>query len=1704
MGAVVPVRQPRRRARTRRSIATNDSTAPVRRPSDTLFALGRTHELRTLAGPSQSAGGARIKHRRRLSQLIGCKLMPAILFVASEWWPAKGGVSSFNIELAAAAARLGHEPLCVVRSAQRQEIEDARSLGVTLLSAVDHGSSDNGPFSLGTTPDVVVGHDRWTGPLAARWRAMYPSSRLAHVLHVHPELIDGHKSEFSISERSARVEQARFQIDNADASFAVGEMLRSRWLINAPQSRIEAFNPGLPHLLPSIAAARSPHPIVLILGRAEDAELKGINLAARALRLVAKRSFNDVEFVVRGLADGTAPAFEAKVRRLYPRSHRFTSRPYVSDRQRVAEDISTASLLIQPSLEEGFGLSTLESIALGTPTLVSDRSGVAKYIQAVSAAPVVVRAGDVQAWATAIERVLQNESAARAEIEALREELNRRYSWASATEALIQNTLSMPIRPTSARARSIGEQLDHANQNLIRVHRLTSGRWIQRGEERVIDAWLSSTVPEHESGCLLLVGDPGTGKTALLSTLTTSARNRQIPVVGIKADLVPVTVRTAEQLRSHLRFEIPILRLLEDQAHVYGCAILVIDQLDALCELIDTRTSRLNILLQLARDACQLPNVRVVASVRTFELQNEARLRRLRNGAHLVQLGALTDEEAKTVLSVPYVPDRIPASLRTPHALDLIGQLSASDPYFAFPSSIGELRERFWRTCMEADKRHAQFADALVERLTQLGALWVPRSEFSEHDVVESLLTIGLIRTSPDGSSLGFRHQTLFDFARARRLIREGTLLDFIEANSHLLEIRPLVRSAFLQLRATGATDYESMVSTSFRSGALHLQLLIVDCLLDADAPTPFELRIAQQAVTAPRTRRRALHGIARSPDWTRAVEPSIPAWLSDYPNLTASLASSALRIGDTHILHSMESAWLDDQAGKQRVLDVLASQTNLGIRETSILSKLVPEMALQPVYLSRILESLARTSPDRSLALCLACLHEQYRLSSSENARRFQDDEIACFQLPEDAALSPSTLVLDQLETFLRSHDSQDESSSTFIVHSFLRAVGECIETHLARLAADDFSAVISRATSVKGTDRLCASYLSTFCCESSDVLSCVAWLCDDYSRLEIDPESFSLVSFISERLSENEVERLEHAITECEPYKEWEGEDAASRRERDRSNQRYRLALRARLPQGKRSDSRLKDDERAGLQLPGPPHEPDPGVRGGFVQSPMNEAAIAKATVHQIVQAILKPRDQYKYDENGLPIGGPQQLLSELRRLAESMPERIAEIAKELTTLGQRNSARSLLSSISSCHPDRATIEHLIVELVEDHASLELDDDCASALRDLAIDGPLSPELIDLICRRLENAARETVDEAQSEEDEADNKLALFRDSRRLSIIPRGSYRWLAALQAHFVSLESADSALWVRALNAAVRADRRNKTWTFMLSRHASHWSWLCGAHAADALDAIAGISSSRSLMKAATYAFAHSRRTIPSHRLEGWVDQLADAGLLGPAAELTVLLDQDEQNHPWAMKKLAAWRTAHCAQEYSGGLMAAAGELLAERVWKKRVCTTALEWIPVCSPEALDFLLFDVADEDVWSADQSCTELLRECAQLIAILEPETIGRVVGVLDRWLSSDPKIVLQIVENVLNLPTAHISGAQLYWAHSECLALATSLRLALPEEAARVHAIFERALEADVPAAFEALDTMDGRVEQIARLPRMQRQRPRRRRRS
>lgn len=381
-----------------------------------------------------------------------------ILVVATEWSSGHGGLSTFNRHMCTALARAGAEVACLILASSPEEREQA--LPVALLDApVTPGLSERERLARkprlpeGFIPDIVIGHGRITGPAAqVLAEDHFPQARRWHFIHMAPDEIEWHKLDREDDSGARAEERTRIEVSlgrSASRAIAVGPRLHGRFALELFPTDCLRFDPGFDT---ADLTVRQPPPgrpwRVLMLGRLEDAQLKGLDIAAKAIGIAAaKRETAEarLELVVRGAPPDTSDELKDRLEK-WANNDRvgMLPRPYTSDADRLQDDLLKASLVLMPSVKEGFGLVGVEAIVAGVPVLVSSESGLGEILTEFLAPDqqrqvVVSMAGcPEETWANAIDRVLGDRDAAFARAADLRAKLAGSKTWQAAIAALLE------------------------------------------------------------------------------------------------------------------------------------------------------------------------------------------------------------------------------------------------------------------------------------------------------------------------------------------------------------------------------------------------------------------------------------------------------------------------------------------------------------------------------------------------------------------------------------------------------------------------------------------------------------------------------------------------------------------------------------------------------------------------------------------------------------------------------------------------------------------------------------------------------------------------------------------------------------------------------------------------------------------------------------------------------------------------------------------------------------------------------------------------------------------------------------------------------------------------------------------------------------------------------------------------------------------
>jgi glycosyltransferase involved in cell wall biosynthesis len=381
---------------------------------------------------------------------------PTFLFICDEWSPTRGGISRFNRSYASAFALAGHRTMCLVTSASEDEHRDANAHGVRLVEAVRTPSGPNlfVPCRLvvNDEPDVVIGHDAVTGAVAWAYAREYlRTASLVHIVHTAPAENEPYKRGDDATRRTeARERELRRVAADAHVVAAVGPRLTRNARSIIGHGSVVQLDPGLtvPDELADIHRVAPPKPTVLVLGRTEHILPKGLDIAAHAVAALAvpDDTPQPVLFIRGAPPDRCDWLRRQLVEQTTVARDRIDVRPFTDDLDQLGHDLGRATMCVLPSRVEGFGLAALEAIEVGTPVLVSDKSGLAETLRArlgPAADRMIVRvvddlSVDVPRWGAAIQRVLDDVPAAFAYAHEVRTSLQAAMPWDATVRTLVE------------------------------------------------------------------------------------------------------------------------------------------------------------------------------------------------------------------------------------------------------------------------------------------------------------------------------------------------------------------------------------------------------------------------------------------------------------------------------------------------------------------------------------------------------------------------------------------------------------------------------------------------------------------------------------------------------------------------------------------------------------------------------------------------------------------------------------------------------------------------------------------------------------------------------------------------------------------------------------------------------------------------------------------------------------------------------------------------------------------------------------------------------------------------------------------------------------------------------------------------------------------------------------------------------------------
>lgn len=524
---------------------------------------------------------------------------------------------------------------------------------------------------------------------------------------------------------------------------------------------------------------------------------------------------------------------------------------------------------------------------------------------------------------------------------------------------------------------------------------LPDGSIIERPELKS----LLSIIDENEHSVTALIGAPGAGKTALLSALAHELEQRHIPFLAVKADILGVDVSTEEHLQEALSLPLWPSDIILRKSTT-GPVILLIDQLDALAGYVDIKTGRLNVLLNLIRKVAGNKNVHIVVSARAFEYEHDARLKSINAEALKLELPAwssvlkiLSDND----ISAAGWPADAQEVMRSPQALSTLLRLApkAIEPFATYHAALEELWAQ--RVLRRPDgPRLAAVLGQVSDDMAEAEVLWLAAARYDSYSTeLQTLVSEGIL-TNPAGNpgSIGFSHQTVFEFALARSFAQKrGRLSSYVLEREDSLFVRPKLWATLNYLRSVETETYLSELRAIWCKNDLraHIRYLLVEFLGQQNEPSDAEAIIFNEALATP-DRRAALMAQVGSRGWfARLGSSAIPAAMLDERDagIAATTLMRAAEFAPTEVAALINKNWLPEKGNDQYIWSVIQEVKAWNDDYFDIFKIIIERSDFSPFAVEYLVSSVGVDQPAVALKLVAAYLRHALQVAKKEANRR-------------------------------------------------------------------------------------------------------------------------------------------------------------------------------------------------------------------------------------------------------------------------------------------------------------------------------------------------------------------------------------------------------------------------------------------------------------------------------------------------------------------------------------------------------------------------------------------------------------------------------------------------------------------------------------------------------------------------------------------
>ncbi|WP_294317997.1 ATP-binding protein [uncultured Chryseobacterium sp.] len=381
---------------------------------------------------------------------------------------------------------------------------------------------------------------------------------------------------------------------------------------------------------------------------------------------------------------------------------------------------------------------------------------------------------------------------------------------------------------------------------------------IVRTEVTSIYNWIIQDIPLNQKNVLVLKGEKGLGKSAILKDLYEQLSLEKYNVLGLKADkfycksIVELENKLFDKL---LSFD----KLIKETVGKGEKLIVLIDQIDAMSLTLSSSREYIETYNKLISKLQTYQNIRIIISSRSYDLKYDAELIIYNSDSYKkISVNLFSEEEVKSILTtfnIRHPSQKVLHLLRTPNHLDIFCRIydSSSKREIDSITTLKDLYDHLWKKYISPQKelKLKELIFKVVQRMYQEQRISVGNIYEDDYFSEIGYLNSNSILIEYD-KEIQFFHQTFYEYAFAKYFVDNDRNLEaYIIDNEQSLYVRSTTKMIVEYLRESDIQKYMNtikniLISDKYR---FHIKSLIISLLGEIKNPCELEKKLALEVL---------------------------------------------------------------------------------------------------------------------------------------------------------------------------------------------------------------------------------------------------------------------------------------------------------------------------------------------------------------------------------------------------------------------------------------------------------------------------------------------------------------------------------------------------------------------------------------------------------------------------------------------------------------------------------------------------------------------------------------------------------------------------------------------------------------------------------------------------------------------------------------